>query len=117
MNNPRTLLLVALFALSYLIWSQWQLDYNPQAQATTVEDSATPQPAKPAASPPVDDVPEIGKLQSGNAVEAPPLAEATPPTSQPILVTTDVLRVEIDPRGGSLVSAELLAYPQQQGST
>ena len=117
MNNPRTLLLVALFALSYLIWSQWQLDYNPQAQATTVEDSATPQPAKPAASPPVDDVPEIGKLQSGNAVEAPPLAEATPPTSQPILVTTDVLRVEIDPRGGSLVSAELLAYPQQQGSS
>ena len=91
MNNPRTLLLVALFALSYLIWSQWQLDYNPQAQATTVEDSATPQPTKPAASPPVDDVPEIGKLQSGNAVEALPLAEATPPTSQPILVTIDVL--------------------------
>ncbi|TAH45229.1 MAG: membrane protein insertase YidC [Gammaproteobacteria bacterium] len=116
MNNPRTLLLVALFALSYLIWSQWQLDYNPQAQATTIEDSATPQPTKPAASPPVNDVPEIGKLEPGNAVEAPPPTETTVPTSQPIVVTTDVLRVEIDPRGGSLVSAELLAYPSKQGS-
>lgn len=117
MNNPRTLLLVALMALSYLIWSQWQLDYNPQAQVTAQEPSQPATAQTPAAIPPADDVPQVGKLEPDKVAEPPSLAEAPQATSQLIRITTDVLRVEIDPRGGSVISTELLAYPLKQGAS
>ncbi|MEP6882226.1 MAG: membrane protein insertase YidC [Dokdonella sp.] len=118
MNNPRTFLLVALLALSYLIYSQWQIDYNPQSAAPV----ATTDTTKPNVAP-VDDVP-TSTASTGEI----PLASGTPPatskpaettstptqaSANPVVVTTDLLRVEIDPRGGSVISADLLAYPEQ----
>jgi YidC/Oxa1 family membrane protein insertase len=115
MTSPRNLLLLALAFLGYLLYSQWQQDYGAGANAappqTTAAGTPTPSSASSAA-----DVPSA----SGNA---PATATAPPPTSPSpasdgasvsprIVVTTDVLRVEIDTRGGSVVVADLLAYPQ-----
>ena len=71
MNNPRTFLLLALFALGYLIYSQWQMDYNPQvarpAAATTGEQADTPVAATPL--PP--DSAEIPQASSTTPLAAP----------------------------------------------
>ena len=50
------------------------------------------------------------------SVEAPAAASAGEPTSPNIRVTTDVLVLDISLAGGSLVRAELPAYPHGQGS-
>ena len=117
MNNPRTFLLVALFALVYLIWSQWQIDYNPQAATEVSEDApvADTHSAVPTASPRLE-IPHAGAVTNGDATPTCPHPHPTPskaPSVEPIVVTTDLLRVEIDPRGGNVVSADLLAYPEQ----
>lgn len=115
MSNPRTLLLMALSMLGLLIWMQWQEDYGPQrgivdTQATQNANGHTPPPA---------DVPttaDIGSAMMPTAQAEPggaPAVEAGP-RSERVVVTTDVLRVEIDTRGGSVVVAELLDYPLTQ---
>ncbi|MEZ5460405.1 membrane protein insertase YidC [Dokdonella sp.] len=114
MNNPRTFLLVALFALSYLIYSQWQIDYNPQ-RVEAVEEAApkaaSQDPAIPVASD--ADIPQAGSVPAPIKAEVP--GELAPAGTQmePVTVTTDLLRIQIDPRGGNVVSADLLAYPEQ----
>jgi len=105
MNSPRNLLLIALLFISYLLWTEWQKDYGqpPAAPAS----SATPMVQAPG------DVPEA-------AVPAVPSPDAAPPVvpeagiraGQRVVVTTDVLRVEIDTSGGNVVVADLLDYPE-----
>ncbi|MEO7936406.1 MAG: membrane protein insertase YidC [Dokdonella sp.] len=118
MNNPRTFLLVALLALSYLIYSQWQTDYNPQLATPIEATGPTSAPLAPAAGMPTSTA-STGEIPqaSGTAPTASKAGEAaitpTETSANPIIVTTDLLRVEIDPRGGSVISADLLAYPEQ----
>ncbi|MEO8459170.1 MAG: membrane protein insertase YidC, partial [Dokdonella sp.] len=127
MNNPRSFLLLALLLLGYLLWAQWQQDYN-QPAPLVAADTANP-PTIPSTSaidasvPAAGEVPKASTSTSATSSAVPPAVDAianpasntaaTTPSSQFITVTTDVLRVEIDPHGGSIVVADLLAYPQQ----
>jgi YidC/Oxa1 family membrane protein insertase len=117
MNNPRTFLLVALLALSYLIYSQWQIDYDPQVATPVATPSAIETPG--AAATPVTatsaEIPQARTAPSATATTttAPAATGDISPTTNPIVVITDLLRVEIDPHGGNVVSADLLAYPEQ----
>ena len=114
MPTTRSLLMMALAFVALLLWQAWEQDYAPKpapaqpvASATAAADTTVPgadvpaattanaTPATPAANTPV--VPE-----TANAASAPA------PT---ITITTDVLRLTIDTRGGSIVRADLLAYP------
>jgi YidC/Oxa1 family membrane protein insertase len=117
MNNPRTFLLVALLALSYLIYSQWQIDYNPQVAMPVETPSAveTPITAATPATATSAEIPQAGTAPSATATAAtaPAATADITATTHPVIVTTDLLRVEIDPRGGNVVSADLLAYPLQ----
>jgi len=111
MTSPRNFLLIALLFIGYLFWMQWQEDYNKAPSATTATSASTAPVAPP------------GNAGSDAAAPAaPPLdgasTQAAAPTSAPgvdaaprVVVTTDVLRVEIDARGGNVVVADLLAYP------
>ncbi len=118
MNNPRTFLLAALFALAYLMWSQWQTDYAPKRVVAGTAPAVAAQSAGSATAetPHPGEVPHAGELPSAdaapNAVTVPETIASTSSDLPLIVVTTDVLRVKIDPRGGSVVSAELLDYPQ-----
>ncbi len=111
MTSPRNVLLIALLFLGYLLWAQWQEDYNKPHPATTAPTGETAAPAVPSSA----DVP------SANAAATPGVPDGTAPaapdtaasTVANVVVTTDVLRVEISPRGGTIVVADLLAYPQQ----
>ncbi|HEY6985944.1 MAG TPA: membrane protein insertase YidC, partial [Rhodanobacteraceae bacterium] len=118
MTSPRNLLLIALLFLGYLLWAQWQEDYGPNGTAAAPATpapttAAAPAPATP--SPPnsssTPEIPQAGTAP-GATTPAPPTA-ANPAAAPRVVVTTDVLRVEIDTQGGNVVVADLLAYPQQ----
>ena len=103
MNQTRNFLLFALLAVAYFLFMAWEKDY------------LTPPPA-PAASSSVANAasaPGVPNAQPGSAPAAPAISNAAgvnAPSSL-VTVTTDVLRLTIDTRGGSLVQAQLLDYP------
>ncbi|MBL8298253.1 MAG: membrane protein insertase YidC [Rhodanobacteraceae bacterium] len=114
MNNPRSILLIALLLVSYLVWNQWQLDYARPGASASPEQAALP-------APPADRSPAV--LANSEV----PSATASAPTTVPaavagtaaeskgelVEVSNDVLKLWIDTRGASVVRADLLAYPQQ----
>ncbi len=96
MNQTRTFLLFALMAVAYLLWTNWEQDYAPHPTTTpTATTTAAGGSTVPGAAP------AIGTAGTESATTA----------AQLITVTTDVLRLTIDTRGGSVVRSELLAYP------
>jgi YidC/Oxa1 family membrane protein insertase len=112
MTTPRNLLLIALLFIGYLLWMQWQEDYNkPGGEILASTPASTTNPAPPAV-PSTADVPTAGKPPAVPAVAADAPSTAAVSAAR-VVVTTDVLRVEIDPHGGNVVVADLLAYPQQ----
>jgi YidC/Oxa1 family membrane protein insertase len=94
MNQTRNFLLIALLAVAYFLFMAWQKDYM------------TPPPA------PVAAVSAAG-VPSAGTTATPGVSNATGDNapSSLITVTTDVLRLTIDTRGGSIVHSELLDYP------
>jgi YidC/Oxa1 family membrane protein insertase len=120
MGNLRPVLLIGLVFLGYMIWVQWQKDYAPapkpptqrsmpQNNVPTVPGSETTQTSSAADLPQPVDVPQ-------NQATASPLPgpAATATERSVISVITDVLNVEIDLVGGTVVSAGLLDYPVKQ---
>ncbi|MEO6967669.1 MAG: membrane protein insertase YidC [Rhodanobacteraceae bacterium] len=131
-NQTRTLLVVALLFVAYLIWNQWQQDYAvPAAAQQTAASQSTPasQPAAvnvatngdvPSASAPASattrEVPASSvatTAAASNPVSPGPAVAATKTVAPPIVLANDVLRLTIDSRGGSIVRADLLAYPKE----
>jgi YidC/Oxa1 family membrane protein insertase len=109
MNQVRTFLLFAWLLVGFLLWEAWQRDYvyAPAAEPAAADSAALP--AVPDDSLPSVPVPEA----PGETPLAGPASEAVEaPIATPVRIETDVLRLEIDPRGASLVRADLLAYPQ-----
>lgn len=102
MDLQRTLLLGGLVIVGYLLWQAWQEDYN-VAPVATVAQSEVPQALAPATT---TDVPE-----SNSPTDVQIKTSATV-SHDWISVETDVLKIWIDPVGGNLVQADLLAYKQ-----
>jgi YidC/Oxa1 family membrane protein insertase len=109
MDLQRTLLLGGMVIVGYLLWQAWQEDYtaNPayQAQHTTqtVQDTGIPVATV--------DVPTATSPE-GLTLANDVATQTNPQTEQWIEVQTDVLKLWIDPKGGDLVQADLLAYKQ-----
>ena len=121
MNNPKNLLLIALFFLGFLLYSQWQLDYGPKTEAeqtpmqnslaTQLDDSNINRSNAETSA----DIPQVASIQA--TAELQPQQSAKQRSSgQIITVTTNVLKLEIDTLGGSVVYAELLKYPVKKHS-
>lgn len=117
MNNKRLFLWMALIAVSYLLWQQWQVDYHrPTASEIT-----------PSASAPDSTIPQNetdGEIpvasavdNASNAIIAATPAEVPVLASKIITVETDVLRLAVDSAGGSIRSAELKNYSVEAGQT
>ncbi len=125
MANIRPILLITLVFLAYLIWLEWQKDYGPQppqpqAPAPSSQDQGdldtpdVPAAIDDAASAPApSDLPELSDAAAPEA--QPDQAGATgeqTPRDPTIRVTTDVLRLEISLKGGTVVHSELLNYSE-----
>ena len=125
-NQTRTLLVVALLFVAWLIWTQWQQDYAPQPAQTTAQQApaaavksgtSTPAKAAPGEVPVANAPASPASSATAPASETPAIPEsAAPSTTAPhqyVTLSNDVLRLTIDTRGGSVVRADLLAYPKQ----
>jgi YidC/Oxa1 family membrane protein insertase len=108
MENLRLVLVFSLAAVLFLIYEAWMADYGSKAIGTTEIAAPSARQGAATATPAVPDVP-----RSGPAAMPPPpaMASALGPTVAPITVETDVLRVEISPRGGTISNVWLLNYP------
>ena len=125
MANLRPVLLMTLAFLGYLLWVEWQRDYGPQPAAAPAreqiqnpaQESAGQSVAVDPALPTANDAPPGGAdLPSvSSPPEAPGGTQDSPAlqAERPVItVTTDVLEAQIDPVGGTVVSARLLNYPE-----
>ncbi|MCQ4260347.1 membrane protein insertase YidC [Stutzerimonas stutzeri] len=114
MDIKRSILLVALAVVAYLMVLQWNQDYGQAAlpAETSQEQTANAQlpetPTTQTADGVQSDIPAVGGEQPTNTL---PDAEAT---TQLIRVRTDVLDVAIDPRGGDIVDLRLPEFPRRQ---
>jgi YidC/Oxa1 family membrane protein insertase len=109
-EQVRTLLLIGLVMVSFLIWQAWQEDYGPRppAPGAAVSGSAeVPGAPSGAAAPPATPVADVPAAPS-TPVQTPTAPE---PVSGGLRVRTDVLEVVIDPAGGTLREARLLNFP------
>src|SRR5262249_17435670 len=109
MNSTRPFLFFAVLLTGFFLWQAWQQDYasKPAVQAPSAAATAT------AVAPPAGEEVPVANSAVPAAPPAPGAAPAAAETaaSQRIEITTDLLHAAIDTRGGSLVEADLLAYP------
>jgi YidC/Oxa1 family membrane protein insertase len=122
MGNLRPVLIIGLVFLGYMMWVQWQKDYGPAPQPPTsttqsqVQDDTPSVPSSiPNSTAAPADLPEpVDQSQSQVAGDSNSVGNPGKSTLPFISVVTDVLDIEIDPVGGTLVSAQLLDYPLRQ---
>jgi YidC/Oxa1 family membrane protein insertase len=115
MDIKRSILLVALAVVAYLMVLQWNQDYGQAALPAETSQEQTSAAQLPETPPTIStdestqsDIPAVGGEQSVSA-----LSEAQA-SSQLIRVRTDVLDVAIDPRGGDIVDLRLPEFPRRQ---
>lgn len=117
MDIKRSILLVALAVVAYLLVLQWNQDYGQAAlpaETSQTQFGDTPQlPDAPLASGTDngthDDLPAVGGQQAASALPA-----ASASSDELIRVRTDVLEIAIDPSGGDIVELHLPKYPRRQ---
>ncbi|UTW05932.1 membrane protein insertase YidC [Pseudomonas benzenivorans] len=110
MDIQRTILIVALAIVSYMMVLQWNQDYGQAALPTQTATSSSTVPGLPetAVASSSADVPTAGTEVSEPSVISSPVSDEL------IRVKTDVLDLSIDPRGGDVVQLHLLQYPRRQ---
>ncbi len=129
MPNIRIMLWGVLAAILYLNYTTWLHDYEPQV-VPTAESSRSSTGTGPAAGAPAntlaDSVPQAPSAAPGPVAPASNAASAAPPAatqaaapaasdaqapSLPLRVSTDVLEIGINLKGGELAQADLKEYP------
>jgi YidC/Oxa1 family membrane protein insertase len=123
-NNIRVFLWVGLVLALWLNYTQWQMDYAPKPSVSATAGAATDSVGASKAASLEETVPQAdpNSAPSPAAAEVPvpvaaPEAAAAPVTDSAgiVRVTTDVMVLDIDLKGGTLVGAELPGYPIVKG--
>ena len=104
MGNHRVLLYFTLIFLLYMIWAQWQIDYAPKPEPGVI----SPSVQKDAGQLTSEDIPQA--ITTDNAQIISPVIKEVAATSERIKIVTDVLDVEVDTRGGNILSVVLRNY-------
>jgi len=107
METTRFILIFSLALIGMMLWQAWEQDYGlaPEAKAPVDRQRETTV-AKPAA-----DIPSLSstELDVGEPVSNPQKKAAE--KARPIVVETDVFKIEIDLQGAGIEKAELRQYP------
>ncbi|MBU0500689.1 MAG: membrane protein insertase YidC [Gammaproteobacteria bacterium] len=107
MDNFRLILAMTLVFLGTLIWDAWQTDYvRPKLITTQQKDLNGPEIQKET---------PLGSVKNPQ-IDATPAAILKESPGSIVKIETDVFRLEIDTKGGTLRKAELLDYPQSTDS-
>jgi YidC/Oxa1 family membrane protein insertase len=113
MDIQRSILIVALAIVSYMMVLQWNQDYGQAAlptQAAAVSSTVPGLPNTTANAVTSDDIPTAAAAADSGSISVAPVAVS----DQLIRVKTDVLNLAIDPRGGDVVELQLPQYPRRQ---
>lgn len=102
MNSNRSLLVMGLLLVSFLIFTQWQQDFNPEIQAQ----KQAQQQAQVASQ--SGDVPAASNANTVIAENA--------TQGKTITLQSDVLRLTIDTLGGDVIASDLLAHNAELNS-
>ncbi len=114
MDIKRSILLVSLAIVAYLMVLQWNQDYGQAAlpdetrQSQNAAAQVSDMPVAASTEGAQGDIPVVASEQQASALPE------TPASSQLIRVTTDVLELAIDPRGGDIVDLRLPQFPRRQ---
>jgi YidC/Oxa1 family membrane protein insertase len=114
MDIKRSILLVGLAVVAYLLVLQWNQDYGQAvvpADSRQTQSSAPQIPETPVLADAGNTGADVPAVSSGQPAANLPDAQAS---SQLIHVQTDVLDIAIDPRGGDIVDLRLPQYPRSQ---
>jgi YidC/Oxa1 family membrane protein insertase len=108
MINRKNMLYIMLAFSAVLLWNNWQhfQKMRTQKAATAVTTSSATTPVQVTTPP----TPTAATTASPAVKQAEP-THVQAPKSRLITVTTDVLKVEIDKKGGNIIDARLLKYP------
>lgn len=107
MESQRSLLIIGLALVSFLLWQQWQIDYSPKP----VQQEISQQSANSSAEL------QLSSDEFGN--QTPQSASSTENTvaaEQLVTVSTDVFNVTINTRGGDIISLNLPQYELTKNS-
>lgn len=110
--NTRTLLILLLAFLGFMIYVEWQSDFsNPTPAPVEPLPGEREEPAADAELPDLPEAPEAepARPDAARRDEVPQAPEARSGTR--IEVETDLLTAAIDPRGGTLTEVRLKEYP------
>lgn len=113
MESQRSFLIIGLLAVSFLLWQQWQMDYGPKP-VQPIETQSADVPAGIPSTTSTDTATAVGS--DVPVADSAPVMQSSTPSQQLISVKTDTLDVLINPRGGDVVSANLIKFPVTQGS-
>src|SRR5688572_21731742 len=116
LNYVRYGLYALLVALCFMLFQAWDKDHPKSAIPSVAAGEANTAPASDRF------VPTTSTSAEGTAVApAQPVAASEPaPAANPgqiVTVSTDLLSVKLDTRGGDIINADLLKYPQALGSS
>ncbi|WP_133468748.1 membrane protein insertase YidC [Paraglaciecola marina] len=106
MESQRSFLFIGLAMVGFLLWQQWQVDYGPQPIQPSDNTSQEAFIANPSGT---EDIPVASA--DGQTIQA-----SNQPSGKLISVVTDTLILNIDTKGGDVVSANLVKYPVEQDS-
>ena len=113
MDIKRTILIVALAVVSYVMVLKWNQDYGQAALPTQNVAASTTAPALPDT---------VSGNNASNSADVPSAnTDTSTPTETPVAaskdlihVKTDVLDIAIDPQGGDIAQLRLPLYPRRQ---
>ncbi|MDD1615795.1 MAG: membrane protein insertase YidC [Methylococcaceae bacterium] len=111
MDNIRFILVVTFAMLVFMLYQAWEIDYGPKAPVA--QEASTTINA--------DDLPTTSgtPAEAGITPQATSIAPVTtaPVAAKTIKVKTDVIALEIDTQGGSIVNLDLLQYPVEKSNS
>ena len=103
MESQRSLLFIALMVVTYLLFSQWQLENAPVAEQTSIQQSQTDSTISD------DFVPESSESKIASV-------KTTDISAKLITVVTETFTLKINSQGGDIVEVELHEYDIEQGN-
>lgn len=117
MESQRSILIIALAFVSYLLWQQWHTDYGPQPINPVAEDTMASLPAgvpSANASTPNNSANEDVPVAVTDDLSL--VAQSNVGAQHIVNVETDTLSLKISLTGGDVISANLKKYPVTQNS-
>lgn len=113
MDIKRTILIVALAIVAYVMVLKWNQDYGqaalPTQNVASNSSSSADVPGNNATTPGNADIPSVNAEPNAAAIAAPAAV-----SKDLIRVKTDVIDLAIDPTGGDIVQLTLPEYPRRQ---